>query len=278
MERKQVLTCCLIIALAAQSVHAEAPGWEFSLGGGVGGENVYLGSDDYYLTPLPSASASYTRGSINYSLSLLEGLGITYVIPDWGLMASVNVNAGAIRNSKEYSVLGVWVEHSEETSALLAGSPNLDTPLALTTTLAFASPVGLLGASAALHPTSVEFPESGREDVTRKGMLYSLLYMVGTQPTQRLSVSGLLSLEIMDRTFADTWYSVEQPTEALSVFKAEGGLRSGMVALEGTYRVSERVSLEILAATTALMGDAEDSPYTTEAVQRTLTTQFLYHF
>jgi hypothetical protein len=50
------LVSCLIIALAAQVLHAQQPRWELSAGAGMGGEYVYVGSDDYYVTPLPDGA------------------------------------------------------------------------------------------------------------------------------------------------------------------------------------------------------------------------------
>ena len=274
----QTLASCLMIVLAAQTLYAQQPGWEFSLGAGIGGENIYVGSDDYYIAPLPSAKASYTSGNFNYSLSLLEGLGITYMNPSWGLMASVNVNSGATRNSEEYKVVGVSVKHSAKTRTLLEGSPNLNTRLAVTTNLAYVTPIGLFGVSLGIHPTSVAYNQTARKDETRNDMLCSVLYTIGGSATERLSLSGFLSIEFMDQTYADTWYTVDQPTKSLSAFKADAGLRSGLIALEANYRISEHVSLSAVGASTILMADAKDSPYTVETVQRTVIMQMIYNF
>ena len=91
-------------------------------------------------------------------------------------------------------------------------------------------------------------------------------------------MSGLFSIEFMDQTYADTWYAVDQPTLSLSTFKADAGLRSGLIALETQYRISEHVSLSALGASMVLMADAKDSPYTVETVQRTVTVQMIYQF
>lgn len=278
MKRTHILVSSLMIALAAHVLHAQEPGWEVSVGVGVAGEHVYPGSDAYYVAPVPSLNASYTRGSVSYSLSILEGFGITYLNSNWGLMAGLNVNAGAMRDSEEYTVLGVGVEHNDRTKALLAGSPDLDTPLAATATLAYASPIGLFGASLEVHPTSVEPNQTAQQDETRTGLLYSLIYMAGGKATERLSLSGLLSVDFMDETYADTWYAVDQPTGSLSAFDADDGLRSSMVAVEVEYRLTERVTLSAVGASTFLLGDARESPYTVESVHRSVVTQLLYHF
>lgn len=277
MKRFQTLIACLIL-LAAQMASAQQNGWDFSVGAGVGSENVYVGSEDYYVAPLPEFKASYTSGNVNYALSLLEGLGVTYLNPGWGLMASVNLNAGATRNPDEYTVVGVPVDHSDDTKRLLAGTPNLDTPLALTTMLATTTQLGMFGASVAIHPTSVEYQRAGLDDETRTGMIYSALYMIGAPVSQRLSLAGLFSLDFMDDTYADTWYAVDQPTETLDAFAAEAGLHSTLIALEFNYQISDRISLSAVGASTILLGDAKNSPFTVETVQRQVTLQTLYHF
>jgi outer membrane scaffolding protein for murein synthesis (MipA/OmpV family) len=273
----KLLGFCLTMLLAAQPMHAQQPGWAFSAGLAVGGENVYPGSNDYYLTPLPSLSASYSRGNISCSLSVLEGLGVTYMIPKWGLIASANVNAGARRDPAGYSVLGVSVDHSASTRALLVGSRDLDAPLVLNTSLMRMTPIGLVGASVAVHRTSVGSSPTEQQG-SRTGLVYALQYMASRQATERLSFSGLLSLEFMDQTYADTWHTRHQASPSSPTYEADAGLRGSVVAAEAQYWISERVSLSVLGASTILLGDARHSPFTAESVQRVMRTQVLYHF
>lgn len=278
MKRMQTLIACWMILLAAQSANAQQNGWEFSAGGGVAGEYVYPGSDDYHVAPLPSFKASYAHENVNCSLSLLDGIGVTYMNPGWGLIVDVNLNAGSTRDPEEYSVLGVPVKHSADTKRLLAGTPKLDTPLALKTMVAKTTQIGMFGASVTVHPTSVEYQRAGLEDETRTGLQYSAFYMVDVPISQRLSLSGLFSLDFMDTTYADTWYAVDQPTLVLDTFEAEAGLHSSMVMLEINYQISDRVSLSALGGSTFLMGDAKDSPFTVETVQPQAMLQTLYRF
>jgi len=278
MKRIQTLIACWMILLAAQAANAQQNGWEFSVGGGVAGEYVYLGSDDYYVAPLPSFKASYTHKNVNYYLSLLDGLGVTYMNPGWGLMMDVNLNAGSYRDPDEYNVVGVPVKHSADTKRLLADTPSLDTPLALTLMLATTTQIGMFGASVAIHPTSVEYQRAGLEDETRTGLIYSALYNLDIPISQQLSLSALFSLDFMDDTYADTWFTVDQPTPALEKFEADAGLHSSVVMLEINYQISDRVSLSAVGGSTILMGDAKDSPFTVETVQRQVMVQTLYHF
>jgi outer membrane scaffolding protein for murein synthesis (MipA/OmpV family) len=273
----KILSCCLALIMAAPSLTAQQPGWEFTAGLAVGGQNVYPGSDDYYLTPMPSLSASYSRGSVSYSISIMEGLGVAYMIPKWGLIATANINFGARRDSAGYNVLGISVDHEASTRALLVGSTDLEAPLVLNAGLMRPTPIGLLGASVAVHRTSVSSALTGQDD-TRTGLIYALQYMVAGQATERLSLSGLLSLEFMDQTYADTWHSRHQATSSSAAWEAGAGLRGTMVAAEARYWISDRVSLSVLGASTVLLGDARNSPFTAESVQRVMRTQVLYHF
>ena len=222
MKTTRILDVCAMIAITAMPSAAQQPGWAFTVGAGVGSENVYPGAEEFFVTPLPSASASYTAGTTSYSISILEGLGITHVIPQWGLIANANINAGPRRDSSGYSVLGVSIDHTASTQALLVGSPDLDAPVVLNASLLRATPIGLIGASVAVHRTSVVSPQR-RE--TRTGMVYSLQYMTSVQPAERMALSGLLSLELMDGTFADTWHSRRQASPSSDDFEARAGLR-----------------------------------------------------
>ncbi len=279
MKRIKIYLIGIAVLLATQTLPAQETGWGFTVGGGICGENVYVGSDDYYVMPVPNVKASYSKGRVAYSLSVLEGLGVTYMNPNLGLLAGVNINAGETRNSEEYSVLGIPVKHSTKTRKLLEGTPNTETPFAFNLMLAYSSPVGIFGVSLAYHPISVEYNQTDDlKDETRHGYMYSALYTIGGQATDRLSISGLLSVDFMDRNYADTWYTVERATKSLNAFQASAGLRSSLVAVEINYQISKRVNLLLVGATTILLGDARNSPFTVETVQRTMSIQTLYHF
>ena len=267
-----VSVCCATTAVAQQ-------GWGFSVGMGVYTENVYIGSDDYYVTPLPSFKANYTRGAISYSISLLEGLGVTYVNPRRGFLSSITLNAGNnSRNSDVYSIFGFDVKHSDKTRTFLKDTPDLSTPYYVSAMFAYPAPVGLFGASLGYYPTTVENNQDGNEDEVRLGFLYSVLYIVQHPITERLSLLGMSSLEFMDKNYADAWYSVENKTEALEEFDAHAGLRDAQMVLQLSYRLSNRVSMSLDYLGTVLLGDAKRSPYTVEQLHQTIGVQTSYRF
>lgn len=268
----------LMVFFTVYSLQAQQSDWQFSIGGGVCSENVYVGSDEYYVTPVPNLNASYKRGNFDCSLSLLEGLGFTYMRPDLGLIANFTINYGPTRHSEEYSVAGITMKHSSRTKELLKGTTNCDTPYAYNTMVASVTPIGLFGISLGIHPTSVEYAAVGRDGETRTGLLYSAQYIIGSSVTDRLSFSGFCVIEYMDHEYADTWYTVETATSSLDEFTAGAGLRSSMVALEIKYRISERISLTTVGAGTLLLADAKQSPYTSESLQGTIMIQTFYRF
>jgi len=274
---RAVLSFVIVLACCATTVVAQQ-GWDFSVGTGVYTENVYIGSDDYYVTPLPSFKANYTRGAISYSISLLEGLGVTYMNQQHGFLASVTINAGDRRNSEKYSVVCFDVDHSDKTRALLKDSPDLFTQIYVSTMFAYPTPVGMVGASLGYYPTTVEYNRDGIEDEVRQGFLYSILYIIQQPITDRISLLGMSNLEFMNQEYADAWYSVEKKTETLKEFNARAGLRDAQVAFQVGYRLSNRVSMSLDYMGTVLLGDANKSPYTVEQLHQTIGVQTSYSF
>lgn len=274
---RAVLSFVLVLACCATTVVAQQ-GWDFSVGMGVYTENVYIGSNDHYVTPLPSFKAIYTRGAASYSISLLEGLGVTYVNSRRGFLTSLTVNVGDRRNSENYSVVAFDVDHSNETRALLRDSPDLFTQIYVSTMFAYPTPVGMFGVSLGYYPTTVEYNRDGIEDEVRQGFLYSILCIIQRPVTDRISLLGMSSLEFMSQEYADAWYSVEKEIGALKEFNAGAGLRDAQVAFQVGYRLSNRVSMSLDYLGTVLLQDAKRSPYTVEQLHQTIGVQTSYSF
>ena len=278
MEHCKYLLFYLALVFCTTDVIAQRSQWEFSIGGGIYGEYVYVGSDDYYIAPLPHFKASYQTGSITYSISVLEGIGFTYMNSSTNLIAGLQLNSGETRDSKEYSALGFPVNHSNETRRFLEGSPDMNSPLSLEGSLIYPTPFGLVGISAKYSPISIEYQQRELSDETRHGFLYSAFYVIGTPLSKRLSIMGIFSLDVMDQGYADSWYTVNRPTETLHVFEANAGIRDFMVAAELTCKITDKFDLVLMGISTTLMNDADESPYTIEKVQRQMMTQIVYHF
>lgn len=268
----------VLIGMTLSGTSRAQDGWSFTAGAGVYGENVYFGSGEYYLTPLPTFKATYTRGGVSCSISLLEGLNLTYVDQSRGFISSLEVNAGNRRNCDSYSVAGFDINHSDKTQALLAGTPDVFTELYLKAMFAYPTPVGVMGVSAGYHPTKVEHRQETTPDATKHGFLYSVFYLVQRPVGNRLVLLGMSSLEFMDQTYADTWYSLDEETEALETFRAGAGLRDAVLACQLQYIASARLNTSLVYEGTLLLGDASASPYTVERLQHTFGIETTYSF
>ena len=85
----------VLIALTLSSGSAVAQeGWDFIAGGGVYRDNVYPGSSDYYVVPVPIAGATYETGNFSYYISILNGAGVSWFSEETGLSASASVKYG----------------------------------------------------------------------------------------------------------------------------------------------------------------------------------------
>lgn len=259
----------MVAALAAMAVAPAAlaeDGWEFTLGAGSIGANVYPGADEYYMTPFPLAGVSYTRGDLTYTVSILEGISVSYFSEENGIMASMNASGGDTRDADGYEAFFVPYKHSRKTRTLLADSPRVSTPGYASASLGTLSPVGILGGSVGYHPTLVE-PGGDSDTDLYHGILYSAQYIIGAPISERLSVMGVLSLGFMSKAYADAWYGVEEATAELSRYSADGGLRDAQLVLQVDYRFTDHFGASLLSANTLLLGDAAQSPFTTQRFQ-----------
>jgi len=244
-------------------VHSAEGAWEFELGAGGCSSNAYAGSAERVVSPLPCAKASYRDGGYSFQASLLDGIGASYFDLELRLLGSVNVGFGDDRNEDGYSVLGMNMAHDEDTRKLLRGSPAASTPLFMETKLGYASPVGILGVSLAYHPTTVE----GR---LHHGFLPEVFYLLPLPLSERLEVAAMAALSFMDRGYAEARYDVDTPTKRLASYKAEAGLREMQFVVQVDYRFAGNFRATVLTGTSVLLGDAADSPYTSERYQFTV--------
>lgn len=279
--RSRFMVAVLVAMSAGMALEALAgeKGWDYTAGIAVLSESVYVGSDETYAAPTPTFRASYDAGALSYFISLpLEGVGVTYQSEQHNVTGGLMLNFGGQRAPDEYSVIGIPVDHSDKTRAFLEGSPEVETPVEIAATLQRPMNIGIVGASLAYHPTTVEYAQGGIDDKVKHGLLASLSYMKQIPVTERLSISGIFSMEFMDDRYAEAWYSVEHETTALDAFQAKAGLRDAEIAIHASYNISERVALSLYGANMVLLGDAEDSPYTVEQNQQTFLAELTYRF
>lgn len=256
-----------------------ADGWEIAVDAAALAENTYVGSDEMYATPLPAFRATRTAGATTWFLSLpLEGLGVTHRHGSSGLATSLAVNFGGQRGPDEYSIAGFGVAHSERTRERLAGTPEVATPVFVEAAVEYPVAGCLLGASLGWHPTTIAYADGATADATRHGFLLSLRCLRPVPVTPRLTVVGILGVELMDGAYADAWFGVARRTATLDAFAAAAGVRDATAAIHAQYRVSDRVDLSAYAGAMLLAGDAAASPYTVDRRQQTFLLRTTYSF
>lgn len=264
-----------LIALVFLTTPAEAQGWDLELGVATVTEPVYPGADHSYVVPTVNFRASTHRGPWSWSASLLDGLDVTWFDPARGWLASLNVNQGDERRRDVYSIAGFEVDHRDETRRLLVGSPDLSNPVNATLMLGRLTPFGIVAASVAYHPTTVE---ATVDDDTHHGMLYSLSHLVSMPVGRRFAVMTLAQVEFMDDEYASAWYTAVESNASHGTFDARPGVRDVRFATQVSFAATERVTVSCVVAHTRLLGDAGASPYTTSRAQTAACLQALYQF
>lgn len=260
----------ILLAVPAAPCLAAEEGWDFSLGAGLLVAPVYEGSGDTCVSPLPRLSISYSTGSLSFSASLLDGLGISYLHGGSGILASLKVAPGPGRDSEGYSTLLTKAAHSDGTQRLLEGTPAARGVVSTDLTLGALTAVGLFGVTVGYRPTQV--------GQTYHAFTGAVIYMIELNLTDRLSLSALASLEAMDARYAEAWYSLAEDTPALTAFDARAGLRAAQLAVEASAMISGRIGLSLLARELVLLGDAAESPYTEKRLQAAAVLQAFYEF
>jgi hypothetical protein len=194
-----VFAFIVIVLTGSATMVAAEDGWHPSVGIGVYLSNVYLGSNDYYLAPIPMAQTSYTKGDVSISLSLLDGLGMMYSNQQSGFSGSFTLTYGDERDSEEYSVMGIAMDHSDNTKKLLKDSPTVSTSVSVKAMLGYLTPIGTFGASIEYHPTKVQYGQYGQEDTDYNGYLYSLAYSIEHPVTEKPIITAKLGVEFMNQ-------------------------------------------------------------------------------
>lgn len=279
LTARTTATFLVLVLLVAAEGSTGGEEWNFTVDAAAFAANTYVGSDEYFVTPLPAFRASRDAGNMTWFVSLpLEGFGVSHRNPASGLIRSLAINFGGYRNPEEYSAVGFPCEHSERIRTLLAGSPEATTPLFLQAKVEYPALFGLLGASLGYHPTSVKYGRAEVADKTHHGFLLSLEHQAFVPLTRQFAVGSILGLELMDSNYAEAWYSVSQATKKLSEFDADAGVRDVQATLFASYQVGTKTNLALFYRNTLLLGDAADCPYTVEERQQDFLLRTSYSF
>lgn len=276
------LLAAILITISALGASPEIAqgenGWDLMAGGGIYRDNVYPGSNDYYVVPIPMARVSYGRGDFSSYLSVLNGLGVSWLDEEAGLSISTSVRYGEERDSEQYSLLGIMKDHSDRTKRLLADTPTASAPAVYEATVEYQALRGVIGASISYYPTSLDYKLAGQEDRDYHGLLSSLFYSIDGPVTDKLLFSAMVGVEYMNQGYADAWYTVRYPTAELGAFQADAGFRGANLSLQVTRMFSEKSGVSLLGAATFLVADAGRSPYTVERFQPSTLLFAFYNF
>ncbi len=273
-----IILAVLSVSRLAPAAHAES-NWNLSADAGFLVDNTYLGSGEHYVTPVPEIRATRQNGSTTWFIGLpLDGFGVSHRNARSGLITSLQANFGSSRQHDEYSVLGFSVEHDEQTLTRLAGTPDVTTPIVLEARLQYPTRLGVLETALGYHPINTTFEQKDREEIQRHGFVLRLQYMLPVRVSNALTITGLTSLGLMDSSYAQGWFALDQETKAMNRFEAGAGLRDYQAALHASYRVSPEFSLSLYYSNTILAGDAADSPYTVDKHQQTFLFRTVYSF
>ena len=273
---KGLIILGLLIFFNPASVFASDDNWSFSLGAGVYTESVYFGSDETYAAPVPCAKAMYTKGNFTATLSLLEGIGIMYMDNDNRFYGGINLNNGSERDEEGYDVLGRKTDHSDHVKTLLKGSPSVNTHVCTEMMIGYLSDIGNFSLSLEYHPTTVK--GGGESARSINGLIASLSYIKPFQISEKMTITGVIDLSVMDKNYADAWFSLEKPTQSLESFDAAAGLRDIQVVLQINYMLWPNIGITILNGNSILLMDAGDSPFTESKHQMTSAIFGFYHF
>lgn len=193
---------------------------------------------------------------------------------DHHFFGSINLNGGNERNKEEYNVLGMSKDHTDDVKKLLEGSPTVKTRVRAKMMAGYLSRMGMFGVSLEHHPTTVR----GETDRSYDGFIASLSYCKPFQVSEKLTITVMLDVSVMDQKYAEAWFSVKNPTQSLGAFDAAAGLRDLQLVLQIDYRISPHTGISFLNGNGLLLMDAGASPYTTSKYQMTSALYGFYTF
>lgn len=256
------------------SASSSEDAWSFSLGAGVYAESVYFGSDETVAAPVPCAKAMYSNGNVSASLSLLEGIGIMYTDKSSHFYGAINLNNGDERDAEEYTLLGRKTDHSDRVKKLLEGSPSVKTGVCTEIMIGYLSDIGNFALSLEYHPTTVE----AEKEQSYNGFIASFSCFKPFHISEKLTITGMLDLNVMDKNYAEAWFSVKNPTHRLESFDAAAGLRDIQVIVQIDYMIWPNIGITFLNGNSFLLMDAGDSPYTESKHQMSSVLYGFYNF
>jgi len=279
-EKNRVINIILIGLCFLTFGSPNALAWETSgeVGAGLLYTEVYTGSDEFYLTPLPIFKIALEGERNSIYLSIIDGVGVRHIFGTNGYFTDISLNFGSERDSQHYTVMGFERSHSDRTKSFLKNTPTVSTDVIGKMAFGYSAQWGTIICSAEYHPTKVDYSDSLTEDENLEGFLYTLAYSRGYALTPEIMVNGVVGVEFMNGAYADAWFSNKNSTEKLKQFDAKGGLKGVLAVFDAVGQLSDDVVVKVTLVAKYLTGDAADSPYTRQKFQPTAIIGAVYNF
>jgi outer membrane scaffolding protein for murein synthesis (MipA/OmpV family) len=255
----------------AQGIEEDAAptrNWSFLIGGAVGMQPVYSGSDELIVVPVPLINAAYSTRYVDAFVSSMEGLGVRFKEEQvTGLSLALGASLGEPRD-----------QEVDEVKEFLRGTPEVVSDYHLFTTLKLALPFGELASTLRWFPVETEYDDAGIADEEYDGLRGELNFGAGLPLNQHLMMSAGIGVTWMNDEYAQAYHGVHYATSKLETFSAEGGLRDVHASIGLTYLFNQHLMAIIKSDVVQLLNDAADSPLTKEEIQPALAAGIVYNF
>lgn len=231
------LTTCLMAGLASTNaaLAEEDSILDLTVGGGVGYEPDYEGSDDYELGLFPYAELSLYDGLVNLSIGGLQGF-----LP-----------------LGDRAFIGVGVSYDggrdEDENDDLDGLGDIDDTV-----------IGSISGGLLLGPAVVALTFNQDLDSGHEGYTIDLIAETGVEIIEdKAEVTLGVGTTWASENYTEAFFGVSAAQAAasgLDQFDADEGFKSAGVEIGASYALTESLSLGIESSYVRLLGDAADSP------------------
>lgn len=268
--RRQHIVCvctgavCLILGIVMTGLPVPAqmapePGFELSIGAGLGGKPVYVGADDVEITPFPYIDVRYETPNLDFFVNNEHGAGIALQANSRApFLVSLGIHLGESRNTDE--------DDGEDLN-LLRDTPEVESDYRLFGMIETPVPDGRLFAKVSYSSLEAHYKESALLDREYDGFLVNAGWEGHIPINLQLTLELQADVTWMNEEYADAFHSVLLSTPRLARFDADSGVRDVHVSADLEYMVNARMGARFYAETSYLLDDASDSPLTQKVWQ-----------
>lgn len=260
----------VMIGLPASAQMVPEPGFELSLGAGLGGNPLYVGSDEIEIQPFPYIDFRYETPNLNFFVNNKHGAGLTITGNAHApFSVSVGIHVGESRNTDE---------DDGEDLRLLRGTPEVESDYRLFAMIETPVPDGRLFAKFSYSPIETHYEETELLDMDYDGFLVN----AGWEGQVPLNLQMTLDLQAdvtwMNGEYAEAFHSVLLSMPNLERFDAKSGIRDVHASAALTYMMNARMGARVYGETLYLLDDASETPLTQDTWQPLAGFLIFYSF